>query len=93
MDRTKKLTAKERLSAVKKLKDNATAITQIEDILNDHPRYVGGWIELGLRYRQQGDRASALKTFESASKLHPRHQKIRLELSTEQLFLQPFSVE
>ncbi len=87
MDRTKKLTAKERLSAVKKLKDNATAITQIKEILNDHPRYVGGWIELGLRYRRQGDHPSALKTLEAASKFHPKHQKLRLELSTEQLFL------
>lgn len=87
MNNLKNLPAKERLSIVKQSKDITAVIAGIKEILDDCPRYVSGWIELGLAYRKQKDRLLALKTFESALQLHPYHQRIRLELSAEQLYL------
>ena len=87
MSETTNQTAQERLSAIKKLGNTATAITQIKELLVDYPDFIPGWLELGLVYRRFGDRASALKTFTEALKLQPEHRNLRFELSTEQLHL------
>ncbi len=87
MSQSQKQSAKERLAVAKKLDDADKTITAIKEIINEYPRFIFGLIELGLAYRLKGDRPSALKTFETALKLNPNYPKTRLELSTEQLYL------
>ena len=85
MNNSKQKAAKERLSTVKQLKDTSTAIAKIQEILDDFPEFVPGWVELGFCYRKIRDRTSALATFATALKLRPQDVRIRIQLSTEQL--------
>ena len=85
MNNSNKQTPKERLSLIKKSGNKTTATTQIKEILNDHPQFIPGWIELGLAYSKQGDRQGTLATFESALRHCPNNPKIRIKLSDEQL--------
>ncbi len=81
-------TAPEHLAEIKKIDNINTKINQIEELLRKYPRFISAWLELGLLYRQQGDRPSALKRFEQGLKINSNHQKLKLELSTEQLYLE-----
>ena len=87
VNNSKQQTAKDKLVTAKKLQDTSAVITQIKEILHDRPRFIPGWIELGLTYRKIGDRHAALSAFEAVLKHNSNHKKARLELSTEQLFL------
>ncbi|MDJ0898890.1 MAG: tetratricopeptide repeat protein [Xenococcus sp. MO_188.B8] len=78
-------TAKEQLLNIKKLGNTIAAINQLQELLSDFPKFIPGWINLGLIYRSLGDRDSALSTFEQTIKLAPNDQKVKLELSVEQL--------
>ena len=79
-------TAKEQLLNIKKLGNTIAAINKLQELLSDFPKFIPGWINLGLIYRSLGDRDSALSTFEKAIKLAPKDQKVKLELSVEQLY-------
>ncbi len=82
--------AKKRLAEIKKLGNNSQAINQIQELLAEFPNFIAAWIELGLIYRRQGDRHSALNTFTSALKFAPDNQEIKLKLSAEQLHFNQF---
>ena len=78
-------TAEERLFAIKKLGISPNSINQIKAILVEFPDFISGWLELGIIYRELGDRELALNSFQIAKKLDPNNQKVKLELSIEQL--------
>ena len=84
-------TPQQRLSEIKKLGDTTESITKIKELLVDFPDFIWGRIKLGLVYRSLGDRKSALTTFEEAIKLAPNNQKLKLELSSEQLYFKQFA--
>ena len=81
-------TAPEYLAEIKNINDKNTKINQIESLLTKYPRFISAWLELGLLYRQQSDRVKAWETFKQALEIKPNHQKLKLELSTEQLYLE-----
>ena len=91
MNKSKNQTAKERLSEIKKLGNSNEAIHQIKELLGDFPDFIPGWLELGLIQRRLGDRKSALNTFEKAIKITPKNQRLKLELSAEQLYFNQFA--
>lgn len=80
-------TAPECLAEIKNIEQANTKINQIKKLLEKYPRYISAWLELGLLYRQQGDRMLALSSFEQGLKVKSNHQQLKLELATEQLFL------
>lgn len=86
MSNSHERTAKERLLSIENAQDKVTAIPQIKKILNDHPQFVLGWIELGLAYRQLGDRRAALTTWQTALQHCPNNPQIGIKLSDEQLY-------
>ncbi len=59
---------------------------QIKEFLANFPDCLSGWIKLGTIHRRLGDRKSALTTFEEGIKHLPHNQKLKLELSIEQLY-------
>jgi len=86
MSETQKNSPKERLTEIKKLGDTPQAIAKIQELLQEKPRFVRGWIELGLIYRRTGDREAALDTFTTVVELFPKNKNARLQLCSEQLF-------
>lgn len=91
MSKSKNNTASGCLSNIKKIDNLNEAKTQVKQLLAEYPNFISGWLELGLIYRKLGDRASALNTFQAATKLAPKNQKIKLQLSAEQLHFNQFS--
>ena len=78
--------AKKHLADILKLKKTSVAIDKLKQLLAEKPKFIIGWIELGLLYRKKGDRTSAIATFEKTIKLAPNNPRLKLELATEQLF-------
>ena len=69
---------------IKKAGNIAAAASQIKKLLEEFPKFISGWMELGKIYRKMGDRSQALLTFEEAKKLNPNHVGARLEIAIEQ---------
>ena len=90
MSHSSNSTAQERLSHLKKLGNTPEAIAQLKELLKEEAKFIPGWMELGRIYRRRGDRQLALSTFPEALKFAPHHQRLNLELATEQLCLNQF---
>ena len=76
MDRFPQQVAQQRLKKslkIKKAGNLQAAANQIQKLLEEFPKFLPGWIELGRIYGQNGDRSLALLTFEKAKKLNPNH--------------------
>ena len=86
MSESKNQSVQQRLSNIKKLRNTPQAINQIQELLTEEPNFISAWLELGLIYRQKGDRNLALNAFTKAIDIAPNNPKIGLELSTEQLY-------
>ncbi len=94
MDRSSKEIAKQRLAEslkIKKTGDLQAAASKIETLVEEFPKFIPGWMELGRIYRQLGYRSQALLFFEEAKKLNQNHVEARLELATEQFYFKRWS--
>ncbi|GEM_PF-707752 len=94
MDHSSKEIAKQRLAEslkIKKTGDLQAAASKIETLVEEFPKFIPGWMELGRIYRQLGNRSQALLSFEEVKKLNPNHVEARLELATEQFYFKRWS--